>query len=787
MTPVAGKKGEPARLTKVPYTIANRKASSTDPSTWTTYEEAKKAATLPNSKFSGIGIVFDPSQTLLGIDIDHVLDDKGKLLPEYENQITALIKRANTYTELSPSGTGMHLLLRLTGPLTLIANRHAPFEAYTSGRFFTVTENVLSGTRPARLVSPEEAQEILAITGYPWNKANDMVEVEVEIKDGTPVKANGVKIEERANHGQSSLLSQPLMSELLDDDTLLQKMFASKNGPKIRALYDGNTDEYQNDLSRADSALLSHLAFWSQRDPSQMERLWLASPLGSRPKTRTRKDYRARTIQASIASCKETYTAHRPHSSDHELISADIFDSLDLLYTFTEKKDKSYTQNSENMFRILTRHPEFKDTLRYDAFTNRMEIRSSAASAEETQKEKWRPYEDHDTIIIQNRISVLFDFFRKVSKDMVQDAITRAMKANTIDSAQEYIRSIVWDQTPRLDQWLTLTYGAEDNVYHRAIASNWLKGLVKRIMVPGCKFDYVLVLEGKQGSKKSTSLHILGRMPSGDSWHVETTMSTDSKDFFMQFAGKAIIEFSEGETLSRTEVKKMKAIITMQSDKYREPYSRTSIDHPRHCVFAMTTNQEEYLKDETGNRRWLPVKVILPEADIEWLEANRDQLLAEAYHRVITLNESVHDFPLEDMEREQNARRVSDPNEDLIMDWYFNDQFKKESRDEGITTQMVYNQALSGFGAMKRYDEMAIADVLKRVLKLEKRRKMVNGVQANRWYPPAHLASPLTLELDAEAHETHEVQKEVAVAQRPPFNAAEHGFEDDEIPFGDDE
>ena len=216
----------------------------------------------------------------------------------------------------------------------------------------------------------------------------------------------------------------------------------------------------------------------------------------------------------------------------------------------------------------------------------------------------------------------------------------------------------------------------------------------------------------------------------------------------MQFAGKGIIEFSEGETLSRTEVKKMKAIITMQSDKYRPPYGRVSLDFPRRCVFAMTTNQDEYLKDETGNRRWLPVRVVKDEANVEWLEANRDQLFAEAYHRVTELKESVYEFPKEETIREQEARRVSDPNEDRICDWYYGNDFGPKNRDEGVTVQEAYTGALGGtFSAMKKHEEMAITDVFKRVLKLKKVRKSYLGRQQWRWIDQS---IPSTIPLEGE-------------------------------------
>jgi predicted P-loop ATPase len=342
----------------------------------------------------------------------------------------------------------------------------------------------------------------------------------------------------------------------------------------------------------------------------------------------------------------------------------------------------------------------------------------------------WRGQESNDSIILQTKISTEYPEFSKVGKDMISDAIILVSKENTIDSAKQYVTSCVWDKTPRLDSWLTMVYGAEDNKYHQAVGSNWLKGMVKRIMEPGCKFDHILVLEGEQGSKKSTSLSVLG-----GSWHVETTMSTENKDFFMQFQGKAIIEFSEGETLNRTEVKRMKAIITTQYDKYRPPYERLSQDFPRRCVFAMTTNESEYLKDETGNRRWLPVTLVKPEADVEWLASNRDQLFAEAFYRLYTLKETVHEFPKEETRDEQAKRRIQDPNSEAIVDWYVT-SLTDEQRRDGVTANMAFDKVIKGGSgkSIDRLQEMIIGGVFRESLKLEKRRIKKNGVQAWRWF-----------------------------------------------------
>lgn len=685
------------RITKVPFSpITREKASSTDAATWGTYKEAK--AVNPDN----IGIVFTPEKNLLGIDIDHCLNGK-KIEHEDKEKIAELLLAADTYTEISPSGTGLHLYFALTGSLSLVANRHANFEAYTSGRYFTVTgTSYYAEKREVRTIEPAQALELLAIIGYPWGKGEQGAE-----------QANLLGASAEAPEANSK--KEPVRSGL----EINEKMLRSKGGDKIKALMDGDISAYKGDASAADMALLSHLAFWTKKDAALMESIWMSSKLGQREKTQTRKDYRDRSINAAIKACKEVY------QTQADKIEA-AHPNLDLLFTLSREKEKIFTQNTENMCRILRRHPEFAGRFRFDTFKNTLEIKEN---------DVWRNLLDHDAVEVQTAIQILFPIFGRVGKDMIYDAIVKVSRENTVDSAADYLRGLEWDGKPRLDTWLSKTFNVPVNDYYKSVGSNWLKGLVKRVIYPGCKFDYVLVLEGAQGIKKSTSLAVLGSPLSGQpSWHVETTMSTDNKDFFMQFEGKVIIEFSEGETLSRTEVKKMKAIITTQVDKYRPAYARLSQDFPRRCVFAMTTNQTEYLKDETGNRRWLPV-ACNGVANVEWLEDNRDQLYAEAYHRVVDQKETVYEFPEDETIAMQSARRIQDPNTDLVVDWYFH-KIDDKQREAGITTHQVYRDAICG-GMMgkplDRFMEMNLADILRSALRLEKHRKMSGGAQSIRW------------------------------------------------------
>ena len=683
---------EKGKTTKVPYKTKTVKAKSNDPLTWNTYEAVSTAADNGSNGFAGVGIVLHDGK-LICIDIDHVVED-GKVKHAQADVILALLKKANTFTEISQSGTGLHIFLECTTPFVPLANKKAPFEVYADVRFIATTNNPFNKAIPVRTVDEAELLQILSIIGYPFGKT--------------------AKSEEKAD--------VPNYQAPLQDGELVERMFGAKNGEEIKSVYNGDITAHDNDPSKADMSLLAHLAFWTRKDPVQMERIWVSSPLGNREKTKERADYRARSIKNAIDRCKEVYTISEQQKAKFQA------GELDLLFVTNEKGVKVYTQNTENMARILRKHEAFNGGFRYDAFRNLMEIRDG---------NEWRNLIDSDAITVQTKVSILFPFFGKVGKDMIYDAITLVSRENTYDSAIDYVTSIKWDGVKRLDQWLTKTYQVPDDIYHQKVGSNWMKGLVKRIVEPGCKFDYVLVLEGEQGTKKSTSLGVLGQISPKYNIHVETTMSTDSKDFFMQFQGKAIIEFSEGETLSRTEVKRMKAIITTQVDKYRPAYGRTSEDFPRRCVFAMTTNQSEYLKDETGNRRWLPVACI-GSANIVWLQENKEQLFAEAYHRISVDKETTYEFPEEETKKAQLSRKVGDPNTDLVIDWYVT-KCGMDHKREGVTIQDVYSGAFLGnftsnSKGMDRGREMSIGSILQDVLQLTKKRVMRNGVSQTRYF-----------------------------------------------------
>jgi predicted P-loop ATPase len=267
-------------------------------------------------------------------------------------------------------------------------------------------------------------------------------------------------------------------------------------------------------------------------------------------------------------------------------------------------------------------------------------------------------------------------------------------------------------------------YGVEDDELHQAIGSNWIKGLVKRVMVPGCQFDEVLALESKQGMRKSTSIRELGKP-----WHAETTHSIDDKDFYLLLAQNVIVEFSEGDIFDKASTKKIKSEVTKIQDQVRPPYERGIVTFKRSCVFCVTTNKLE-LKDETGNRRWLPVE-LQKVADIDWIKENREQMFAEAFYRVMVLGETTHEYP-DNLEELQSSRMEYNDLDETILNWYVN-VLNDEDREQGISLSDAYIIAYPEQQKGDKRKEWELSAILKRTLHLDNKNTKIDGRVRRRW------------------------------------------------------
>lgn len=274
---------------------------------------------------------------------------------------------------------------------------------------------------------------------------------------------------------------------------------------------------------------------------------------------------------------------------------------------------------AHNVALILTSDPSWRGAIGFDAFSERIMIRKSCPVGEPG---PWTDLHDLEAAIWLQSSRWKLD----VSPEVVAKSVPSTAARQTYHPLRDRLSDIVWDGQARVDTWLTTYLGAKDTAVHRAIGSTWLLGACSRAFSPGSQVDAALVLEGLQGAGKSTALRTLSL-----GFFTDEVPVLGSKDAAIQLHGAWVVEIAELDAFSKAEVTAAKAFITRRVDRYRAPFGRHAADHPRSCVFAATTNQSDYLRDETGNRRFLPVEC--GTVRLDELASDVEQIWAESLVR----------------------------------------------------------------------------------------------------------------------------------------------------------
>lgn len=188
----------------------------------------------------------------------------------------------------------------------------------------------------------------------------------------------------------------------------------------------------------------------------------------------------------------------------------------------------------------------------------------------------------------------------------IQDGLVLTLEANCFHPVRDYLEELTWDQEPRVDTLFIDYLGAEDSEYTRAVTRKILVAAVARVFIPGVKFDYVLVLVGKEGIGKSTILKKLGRQ-----WFSDSFGTIQGKEAYEQIQGVWIVEMAELAGLKKAEMEQIKHFISKQEDRFRVAYGRRVENFPRQVIFLATTNNKDFLHDPTGNRRFWPVDTLI--------------------------------------------------------------------------------------------------------------------------------------------------------------------------------
>lgn len=215
----------------------------------------------------------------------------------------------------------------------------------------------------------------------------------------------------------------------------------------------------------------------------------------------------------------------------------------------------------------------------------------------------------------------------KIGRETIHWALEDFARENPVHPLRLWLKTReITVRQPVLDNWLCPALGVPNDAYHREVGRRFAIAMVKRVMEPGCQCDYMLVLEGPQGERKSQFCRMLAG-PEYFSDHVPD-LRGDQVRMSMHFRGKWLVEFSDLAAFRGAEVELLKATITRRVEIYTPKYGRKERHEPRQCLFIGTTNVDDWIKDETGGRRFWPVKVVA--IDLDWLEEFRDQLFAEA-------------------------------------------------------------------------------------------------------------------------------------------------------------
>jgi predicted P-loop ATPase len=363
--------------------------------------------------------------------------------------------------------------------------------------------------------------------------------------------------------------------------------------------------------------------------------------------------------------------------------------------------------NLDNAISVMQGHPRFAGRIWYDTFHQDI-----FTSWDTTEPRQW---------VDSDRVRVAAVFQRefglvKFGDELIEKTVIAVAQENQRDELRDWLKSLRWDGTPRLDDWLQRSVGASADEYHTAIGRNFIISMVARGLMPGCKVDTMLVIEGAQGAGKSRLLAILG-----GKYYAELTESLDTKDFFVVLQGKWLLEIAELDAFRRTDVTRIKQALSSQQDRCRLPYAKRATDLPRRVVFAGSTNETEYLRDATGARRFWPLTVA--SIDHEWLHINREQLFAEAVD-AFNNKASWWDIPVEAAKAQADERRETDAWEPVIAEWCIGHY------------DVLVSEVLTGIGVdISRQDktaQMRIANIM-RTIGYRKDRIYRGGKQVRGW------------------------------------------------------
>lgn len=370
------------------------------------------------------------------------------------------------------------------------------------------------------------------------------------------------------------------------------------------------------------------------------------------------------------ATVKDTYVAALLNQERYEKATQDFATPADAAgetANWISKLAVSSTsgapaKTADNILIILENDPLLKNKIALDEFANRVVLLDAVPWDGRTARRPWKDKDDSGLRWYLERT------YQIASPGKALDAVALCSDKHAFDDVRDYLTGLMWDGVNRLDTLFVDYLGAGDTLYTRAITRKAFTAAVARAMTPGCKFDNMTILTGAQGLGKSSLLKKMGR-----GWFSDSIKTFEGKEASELVQGVWIVEIGELEAFNRSETGRIKQFLSQQEDIFRAAFGHHVGWHPRRCVFFGTSNNGEYLRDKTGNRRFWPIDVgvqALTKNVFRDLDDEVDLLWAEAFVRW----QSGEPLYLSgDLERaaqdEQEAHREADPREGIIREF----------------------------------------------------------------------------------------------------------------------
>lgn len=384
-----------------------------------------------------------------------------------------------------------------------------------------------------------------------------------------------------------------------------------------------------------------------------------------------------------------------------------------------------------NIARALRHPPTCGVKICYDTFRDEIVFTDTKTGRMEREN-------DERFTILRMRLEAMHQFL-PIGKENMRDAVRVVAQENKIDSAQCWLEEKVWDGVPRIERFVADYLGGEDSEYTRAISLYIWTAAAGRIIEPGLKADMIPIMKGPQGWSKSTAI---AAMAPSQAEFCEIDFDEKDDDLARKMRGVLVCEIPELRGLRTRAIEAIKAFVARTHEKWIPKYKEYSTEFPRRCVFIATTNDDTFLADTTGNRRWLPFDV-KRYTEVGAIIRDRAQLWAEARERFLA--DGLLWEPAETLGKEHHEKyMMRDVWQEVIEDWMDRpddlDEGTRPADREYIRTIDVAREALNiDPRSLRGVDEKRIGTVLHK-LGYENRRTRVSSKghkkQIRAWFPP---------------------------------------------------